>query len=132
MGVLSASINNHIRVKSVSPAQNWNPRPSASCAGALTTELRGWDNSTRNNYKTCIAFGVTPECPACGKHRDVTGRSFPTEGGDLLGKSQALMHISHVGCVTMMVFLKSDETRTEFKNQGLYREFFFPQHLKMT
>ena len=33
------------------------------------------------------------ECPACGKHRDATSWSFPTEAGDLLGQSRALMHI---------------------------------------
>ena len=33
------------------------------------------------------------ECPACGKHRDATSWSFPTEAGDLLGQSWALMHI---------------------------------------
>ena len=33
------------------------------------------------------------ECPACGKHRDATRWSFPTEAGDLLGQSQALMLI---------------------------------------
>ena len=33
------------------------------------------------------------ECPDCGKHRDATKWSFPTEAGDLQGQSQALMHI---------------------------------------
>ena len=33
------------------------------------------------------------ECPACGKHRDATRWSFPTEAVDLLGQSQALVHI---------------------------------------
>ena len=33
------------------------------------------------------------ECPACGKHRDATRRSFSIEAGDLLSQSQALMHI---------------------------------------
>ena len=53
MEVLSA-MNNHIQAKSVCPA-----RPGTFCfpCSCSTTELRGWDNSTRNNYETCIAFG---------------------------------------------------------------------------
>ena len=46
------------RQKGVCPAQESNPRPSAFRADALTTELRGWDDSTRRNIVTqlCLAF----------------------------------------------------------------------------
>ena len=57
MEVLSA-MNNHIQAKSVCPAWESNPRPSAFRGDALTTELQGWDDSTRRNFFTqlCLAF----------------------------------------------------------------------------
>ena len=133
MEVLS-TMNNHIQAKSACPARELNPRPSAFRAVALplsyeagTTQqgtitkhalLLGWLLSRAANYETCIACGVTPIKSSIALFVGNTGCtrwSFPTEAGDLLGQSQALMHISQFGCVTMMVLLKSDETRTEFE-----------------
>ena len=71
------------------PCPGIEPKTFCFPCSCSTIELRGWDNSTRNNYETCIAFGVTPiegsqlwnmhclwsdsyqefYCPVCGKHR---------------------------------------------------------------
>ena len=55
---LLGAMNSHIQAKRVCPARESNPRSSAFHAGALTTELRSWDNSTRRNFITylCLAF----------------------------------------------------------------------------
>ena len=53
----------------------------------------------QNAQKICIIHHQRGEtrtefkCPSRGKHRDATRWSFPTEAGDLLGQSQAMMHI---------------------------------------
>ena len=49
---LLGAMNSHIQAKRVCPARESNPRSSAFRAGALTTELRSWDNSTRRNFIT--------------------------------------------------------------------------------
>ena len=57
---LLGAMNSHIQAKRVCPARELNPRSSAFRADALTTELRGWDDSTRRNFFTqlCLAFRV--------------------------------------------------------------------------
>ena len=52
------AMNNHIQANSVCPARESNPRPSTFRADALTTELRGWDNSTRRNLS--LTFNDLP------------------------------------------------------------------------
>ena len=57
---LLGAMNSHIQAKGSCPARKLNLRPSAFRAGALTTELQGWDNSTWRNFITqlCLAFCV--------------------------------------------------------------------------
>ena len=45
--------------KSVCPAQESNPRPSNFRADALTTELRGWDDSTRRYFVTQLVSALS-------------------------------------------------------------------------
>ena len=59
------AMNNHIQAKSVCPARESNPRPSAFCADALTTELRGWDDSTRRNFVTQLVTVLLEHPRAC-------------------------------------------------------------------
>ena len=114
MEVLSA-MNNHIQAKSVCPARESNPRPSAFRADALTTELWGWDNSTRSDFFTWLYLALSVQALTWqgllgmavrldvlrlwkhgGKLRweqsssapfvgSLGHRSFPTEAGDLQG-----------------------------------------------
>ena len=46
------AMNNHVYAKIVCPGRELNPRPSYFRADALTTELLGWDDSTRRHSVT--------------------------------------------------------------------------------
>ena len=59
------AMNNHIQAKSVCPARESNPRPSAFRADALTTTLRGWDDSTRRNFVTQLVTVLLEHPRAC-------------------------------------------------------------------
>ena len=59
------AMNNHIQAKSVCPARELNPRPSAFRADALTTTLRGWDDSTRRNFVTQLVTVLLEHPRAC-------------------------------------------------------------------
>ncbi len=58
--IIPGAMNNHVQAKRVCPARESNPGYSTFAADALTTELRGWDDSTRRNFFTqlCLAFRV--------------------------------------------------------------------------
>ena len=109
------AMSSYVQVKSVYPSQELNPRPSTFSADALTTELRGWDNSTRSNFFTwhylalsvqaltwqgllgmAVRLDVLRLWKHGGKFRweqsssapfvgSLGHRSFPTEAGDLQG-----------------------------------------------
>ena len=52
-------MSSYVQVKSVYPAQELNPRPSTFSADALTTELRGWDDSTRHYFVTQLVSALS-------------------------------------------------------------------------
>ena len=106
------------------PARELNPRSSAFRADALTTELRGWDDSTRRNFFTqlCLAFRVVLTLHVWGEPQPLQWQlrvwSRPTQ---LLGKDQTAGSFDLI-CKQMLEFPGKEDVELEkegipFKDQ---------------